>query len=101
MNNSAETNILRFIQQNRGQVFAGPELCRMIFKNKNGTTAAPKSVSRRLQELAEAKEIQVEEKNGIAHYTADESKIPMKQVLDHIEMRDGMPVAVMKMVAAL
>ena len=50
---SAEANILEFLKNNPS-VFAAAQLQRMPFKNRRGTLASPKAISRRLQENAEA-----------------------------------------------
>src|SRR3990167_11295871 len=86
---SAEQNIISFLQQNPS-VFAAAELQRQPFKNRNGTLASPKAISRRLQELAEQNILEVSYVSNHAHYQIreehkkkptliiDESKPPIK-----------------------
>lgn len=91
MKKSAEQNIIAFLKENPSR-FAAAELQRMSFRNRNGTLASPKAISRRLQENAEAGgmlEVSYDEHNN-AHYQIreehkkkptliiDESKPPIK-----------------------
>lgn len=48
---SAEQNIIAFLKENPS-VWSASALERMSFRNKNGTLANPKAISRRLQENA-------------------------------------------------
>lgn len=58
------------------QVASG-ELQRMIWRNKNGSTAVPRSVVRRLEELVEDRTLTVEIKDRHAWYSwGDPPKIP-------------------------
>lgn len=54
---SVEQNILEFFRTHSEQVWNSGDLQRMTWFNKNGTIATPRSVVRRLQELAEAGKI--------------------------------------------
>lgn len=82
-----------------GWVSSG-ELQRMPWKNKNGTLATPRSIVRRLEELAESGEIQVgyREKN---HAWYSHSKPRPKPVIVHdLVFRDGRPVRVPRIINA-
>lgn len=50
---SAEQNIISFLKENPS-VWSAAALQRMEFRNRKGTLASPKAISRRLQENAEA-----------------------------------------------
>ena len=56
---SAEVEIERYLRDNKDSWFPAAALCRMEFRNDDKTTAAPKSVSRRLQEMQEESVIAV------------------------------------------
>ena len=88
---SAEQNIISFLQQNPS-VFAAAELQRQPFKNRNGTLASPKAISRRLQELAEQNILEVSYINNHAHYKIKEEHRPKTQHVEFIE-RDGIRYA--------
>ena len=77
---SAEQNIIAFLKSNPS-VFAAAELQRMPFKNKNGTTASPKAISRRLQELAEQQILDVSYVNRNAHYQIAETHKPKPRLV--------------------
>lgn len=74
---SVSQQLKNFLRTNRG-VFNSGELQRMEFLNKDGTRATGKSISRRLQELAENGEINVNHRNGSAEYSADPIFVPPK-----------------------
>ena len=56
---SVENNIELYLKENKDSWHSGAALCRMEFKNDDKTTAAPKSISRRLQEMQEESVIAV------------------------------------------
>lgn len=91
---SVEQNILKFFQERPGQVFDSGDIQRMIWKNKNGTIAKPKSVSRRLQELAEDKKLLNMGDSHSARYTLA-GEPPRRPQVVFIE-RDGQRIAVLK-----
>ena len=68
--NSAKTNILEFLQNNR-QWFHNGELQKMHFANRNGSSATGDTIKRRLQNLAEEGSIFVDLRNGEAWYSAE------------------------------
>ena len=86
---SAEQNILEFLKNNPS-VFAAAELQRMSFRNRNGTLASPKAISRRLQELAEQGILDVtyDHKNH-AHYSIKEEHRKKEQHVYQITFPDG------------
>ena len=84
---SAEQNIVAFLQQNPS-VFAAAELQRQPFKNRNGTLASPKAISRRLQELAEQHILEVSYINNHAHYQITDQHKKKTQTVQFIE-KDG------------
>lgn len=92
MKKSVSTQLLEFLQNNRGR-FASGSLQRMEWINKDGTLAIPRTVVRRLQELAQDGLIYVEEVNGHAHYSADPLKEKPKRIVEFVE-RDGQMVCV-------
>lgn len=86
MAKSAEQNILDYLKTTRGPI-AGSELQRMIFKNKSGTAASPKTIARRLAENAEIREgfpapvlIATYNQKGHVHYEYDRKQLPKKMV---------------------
>ena len=83
---SAEQSILAFLKDNPS-VFAAADLQRRPFKNKNGTLASPKAISRRLQELAEQKIIDVtypDNKNAYYQIREEHKKKPVMIIDDSI-----------------
>lgn len=85
---SVREQLFDFLQQNRGDFNSG-ELQRMEFKGRRGT-ATGKTISRRLQELAEDGKIHVEERRGSAWYSADFKPKPLEV---RIKIVDGRAVA--------
>ena len=85
MNKSAEQNIISFLKENPS-VFAAAELQRMSFKNRNGSTASPKAISRRLQENAEGTNslLEVSYINGNAHYRIREEHRKKVQQVEQV-----------------
>lgn len=77
---SAEQNIISFLKSNPG-AFAAAQLQRLPFKNRNGTIASPKAISRRLQELAERKILEVSYVNGNAYYQIAEAHKPKPRLV--------------------
>lgn len=75
---SVEQNILDFFRSNPTQVYDSGDLQRMSWFNKNGTLAKPKSVSRRLQELAEASSIVNVGDSKSAKYSLNVQKVQPK-----------------------
>lgn len=59
---------------------ASAELQRIPFKNRNGSMASPKAISRRLQELAEDNTIFVELRGKNAYYSFNPASEPVKPV---------------------
>ena len=55
---TVEQSLLEFFYLHPNEVFASGEMQRLVWKNKNGTTATPRTVVRRLQELCELGRIQ-------------------------------------------
>mgnify|MGYP001583104110 CR=1 FL=1 len=89
MKKSAEANILEFLKENPS-VVAAAELQRMSFRNRNGTLASPKAISRRLQELAEQGILDVtyDHKNH-AHYSIKEEHRKKEQTVTQVTLPDG------------
>lgn len=77
MKKSVSTQLKEYLQKNPG-IYNSGELQRMIWFNRDGTTATGKSVSRRLQELAETDEINVDHSKGSAEYSAQPIIVPPK-----------------------
>ena len=50
----------------------------MTWTNKSGSTSTPRSIVRRLQELAQDGKIFVKEINGHSHYSAEPIVVPPK-----------------------
>ena len=78
MNKSAEQSIISFLKENP-QKYASAELQRMIFKNRNGTTAIARSLVRRLEENTRTQEnptgvLEVSYVNGNAYYQISEGQ---------------------------
>lgn len=68
-NTTAKEAIKERLKGDYPSVFAGAELQRMEFRNKDGTVASPAVISRRLRELEEEKLIAVRYENKRhAHY---------------------------------
>lgn len=86
MKKSAQDNIFSFLQANPSK-FVSAQLERMMFKNKNGTTASPKSIRNRLQDLARDNTINVEEIDGLAYYSIGEEH--RKKVFEYIPIMEG------------
>lgn len=97
MNKSVSQQLLDYLHQNKG-VFASGTIQRMEWRNANGTLATPRSLVRRLQELAERGEIQVQEINGHAHYSAEFIPPPKKQQITFKENEFGERIAVLSYV---
>lgn len=66
--NSARENIREYIKREYPNWIHSGELQRMIFKNRDGTTAMPKIVVRRVQELENERDIAVKYENGSSLY---------------------------------
>ena len=88
---SVSTQLKEFLGKNAGE-YASGELQRMEWKNRDGTTATPRTIVRRLQELAQNGEIYVKEINGHAHYSA-EPIIVVKKIKGYV-LLDGKVVEV-------
>jgi len=74
---SVSVQLKDFLSTNRG-IYNSGELQKMVWVNRDGTHATGKTVSRRLQELAESKEINVDHSKGSAEYSADPIIVPPK-----------------------
>lgn len=85
MKKSVEAQLLDFFRENSKQVFASGDLQRRQWFNKNGTLAMPRSIVRRLQELAEEGKIQQVGDMAHAKYSlnAEVVKPKMKQVISY------------------
>ena len=86
---SAEQNIIDFLKSNPS-VFPAAKLQRMEFRNKNGTLASPKAISRRLQELAEGEHaiLEVSYPDGKnAHYQVKQNHRKVKYL--YLPQPDG------------
>lgn len=82
---SAEQNIIDFLKSNPSR-YAAAQLQRMEFKNKNGTLASPKAISRRLQENAEGEhsvlEVSYDGKN--AYYRIKQEHRKKEQIVTRL-----------------
>ena len=92
MKPSVPQQLLTFLETNTG-TFASGELQRMTWLNKDRTNATPRSIVRRLQELAEDGKIHVQEINGHAHYSGKPIIKPPKPVKGFV-MIDGVKTLV-------
>ena len=88
MNKSIEVQLVDFLRSSGG-VFSAGDLQRREWRNKNGTLAVPKSVSRRLQELAADGKIIPKEINGHTHYSINAQRVPLKKTPTILEREDG------------
>jgi hypothetical protein len=70
---SVEQSLLEFFQTHVGEVFESGELQRRTWRNKNGTLATPRSVVRRLQELANVGKIKNVGSMESARYSLSEN----------------------------
>lgn len=68
--NSAADNLLAYLKSISPAFEMSANLQRMIFKNANGTTASPRSLVRRLEEMAVEGKLEVAYENGNAKYRA-------------------------------
>jgi hypothetical protein len=86
MNKSAEQNIIDFLRSNPSK-YASASLQRMEFRNKNGTVASPKAISRRLQENAEGDhavlEVSYDDHNN-SHYQIKQELRKKEQVVTRL-----------------
>ena len=81
---SVSTQLEDFLRSHKGEVFASGDLQRMSWSNRNGSLATPRSIVRRLEELAEEGVIKVEYKErNHAHYTYGERKT-LRWVFDEV-----------------
>lgn len=85
MGKSVSEQLLAYLQTNPG-VHASGTLQRLEWRNHTGSLAVPRSVVRRLQELAEEGKIHCEMKGNHAHYSATpiEKKPERKLVYDPV-----------------
>ena len=81
----ADANIISFLKENPS-VWSASALERMSFRNRNGTLANPKAISRRLQEnAAEGGVLQVSyDTHGIAHYQIKQEHRKKEQHIEYI-----------------
>lgn len=89
MRKSISDQLLKYLQTNVG-VFSSGELQRMTWTNKSGSIATPRTVVRRLQELAEDGKVSVTTINGHAHYSADPIIKPAKPQLTYDPIKNVM-----------
>jgi translation elongation factor EF-Tu-like GTPase len=82
---SVEDSLLDFFREHSTEKYASGELQRMSWLNKNGTVATPRSVVRRLQELAEAGKITNvgTMQHAVYSLNAEVVKPKMKQVVSY------------------
>lgn len=92
---SVEQSLIDFLKSNPNR-FASAELQRMPFKNRNGTLASPKAISRRLQENAEEGgmlEVSYDDHNNAFYQIKEAHKKPPILIIDEsaspIKMPDG------------
>lgn len=78
MNKSASQQLLDFLRESPGLHHSG-DLQRRDWLNKDGTTALPRTIVRRLQELAEDGLIHSELVNGHTLYSAEVVKKEIKE----------------------
>lgn len=69
MKKSVQDQLLDYLQANPG-VHASGTIQRLEWKNKDGTLAVPRTIVRRLQELAEEGKIHAEIRGNHTHYSA-------------------------------
>ena len=69
MKKSVQDQLLEYLQANPG-VHASGTLQRLEWHNKDSTLAVPRTIVRRLQELAEESKIHATLINGHTHYSA-------------------------------
>ena len=69
MKKSVQDQLLDYLQANPG-VHASGTIQRLEWRNKDGTVAVPRTIVRRLQELAEDGKIHSEIRGGHTHYSA-------------------------------
>jgi hypothetical protein len=86
---SVSDQLLAYLQTNHG-VFASGDLQRMEWRNSNNSLAVPRSVVRRLQELAEDDKIHCEMRGNHAHYSAT----PIAPVIVGASANSGTPYRV-------
>lgn len=89
MKKSVSQQLLDYLQANPG-VHASGDLQRMEWRNHTGTTAVPRSVVRRLQELAEEGKINCEMRGNHAHYSAAPIEKPPQRKLVYDPVNDRM-----------
>lgn len=77
MNKSISDQLVQYLQENHG-VFSSGDLQRLEWRNIDGTVALPRTIVRRLQELAEEGTIHCEMRGNHAHYSADPIPKPEK-----------------------
>jgi hypothetical protein len=70
MKKSVSTQLLEYLQTNHG-VHASGNLQRLEWRNRDGTLAVPRTVVRRLQELAADGKIHIQYTGNHAHYSTD------------------------------
>lgn len=75
MKPSVSEQLKKFLQNNPNSQFSSGDLQRMIWTNKDGTIALPRTVVRRLQELAEDGTIQVTYEGDNTLYGANKAEI--------------------------
>jgi len=91
---SAEQSIIEFLKNNPSK-YASAHLQRMLWKNKNGTNATPRSIVRRLEENTCTKEnplgileVSYDEHNNAWYQIKAEHKAPIL-LREHIVYGDG------------
>lgn len=92
MKKSVSQQLLEYLQTNPG-VHSSGTLQRLEWHNKDGTVAVPRTIVRRLQELAQDNKIHVEDRNGHAHYSTESIPQKPKTVIRIVETPTG-PVAI-------
>ena len=90
MNKSVPKQLLDYLRANPDMQFPSGSLQRMQWKNQNGTLATPRTVVRRLQDLAKEGLIHNHaESNKPAIYSANKAKIPVKPIYEEVRLPNG------------
>lgn len=76
MKKSVEAQLYDFFRSNPNDIFASGDLQRREWKNGNGSLATPRSIVRRLQELAEEGKIHQVGDMKHAKYSLNKEKAP-------------------------
>lgn len=88
MDRTVPTQLIAYLKNSTIAV-ASAELQRLPFKNRNGSTASPKAISRRLQELAEDKTTSVEYRGKNAYYSFNPASEPPRHIFVPVILPDG------------